>query len=61
MSISKKKYALVIIDDYLKYTWDFFLHSKDEITQMIINDIKKIELEAKLHVRTKRLDNGTEI
>ena len=60
MSISKKKYALVIVDDYSKYTWVLFLHSKDEAPQMIIDDVKKIELEAKLPVRTIRSDNGTE-
>ena len=30
MSVSKKKYALVIVDDYSKYTWVLFLHSKYE-------------------------------
>ena len=60
MSISKKKYVLVIVDDYSKYTWVLFLHSKDEAPQMIIDHVKKIELEAKLPVRTIRSDNGTE-
>ena len=60
MSLSKKKYALVIVDDYSKYTWVLFLHSKDEAAQVIIDHIKKIELEANLPVRTIRSDNGTE-
>ena len=60
MSLSRKKYALVMVDDYSKYTWVLFLHSKDEATQMIIDHIKKIEVEAKLPVRTIRSDNGTE-
>ena len=30
MSMSKKRYCLVIIDDYSKYTWVLFLHSKDK-------------------------------
>ena len=30
MSMSKKRYALVIVDDYSKYTWVLFLHSKDK-------------------------------
>ena len=30
MSISKKKYALVIVDDFTRFLWTFFLHSKDE-------------------------------
>ena len=30
MSISKKKYCLVIVDDCTRYTWTYFFHSKDE-------------------------------
>ena len=59
MSMSKKRYALVIVDDYSKYTWVRFLHSKDEAPQVIIDHIKKIELEADVHVLTIRSDNGT--
>lgn len=51
LSVARKKYALVIVDDYSKYTWVLFLHSKDEAPKVIINHIKKIELEAGLHVR----------
>nr|GEZ85083.1 retrovirus-related Pol polyprotein from transposon TNT 1-94 [Tanacetum cinerariifolium] len=29
-SINGKKYILVIVDDYSRYTWTLFLHSKDE-------------------------------
>lgn len=60
LSMSKKRYSLVIVDDYSKYTWVLFLHSKDEALQSIIDHIKKLELEAKLPVRTIRSDNGTE-
>ena len=60
MSISNKKYALVIADDYSMYPWVSFLHSKNGAPQMILDHVKKIELEAKLPVRTIRSDNGTE-
>ena len=60
MFMSRKRYALVMVDDYSKYTWVLFLHSKDETSQLIIDHIKKIELEANLHVRMIRSDNGTE-
>ena len=30
MSISKKRYCLVIVDDFTRFSWTFFLHSKDE-------------------------------
>ena len=45
MSMSKKRYALIIVDDYSKYTWVLFLHSKDESPQMVIDHLKLIELD----------------
>ena len=30
MSISGKQYGFVIVDDYIRYTWVFFLSSKNE-------------------------------
>nr|GFB41813.1 hypothetical protein [Tanacetum cinerariifolium] len=29
--INGKRYVLVVVDDYSRYTWVFFLHSKDEL------------------------------
>ena len=62
MSLSKKKYALVMVDDFSRYTWVEFLHSNDETPQIIIEHIKKIEKEAlnNASVVTLRSDNGTE-
>ena len=60
MSLSRKRYALVIVDDFSKYTWVLFLNSKDETPKIIIDHIKRIELEANLPVRKIRSDNGTE-
>ncbi|KAL8146622.1 hypothetical protein AgCh_004377 [Apium graveolens] len=62
LSISRNKYALVIVDDFSRYTWVEFMHSKDETSHIIIENIKKIEKQAKDQNRVKRLrsDNGTE-
>jgi hypothetical protein len=30
-SVGGKWYVLVIVDDYLRYSWVFFLESKDEV------------------------------
>nr|GEV58958.1 retrovirus-related Pol polyprotein from transposon TNT 1-94 [Tanacetum cinerariifolium] len=35
-SINGKQYVLVVVDDYSRYTWVFFLHSKDEASEVII-------------------------
>ena len=44
-SMSRKRYALVMDDDFSKYTWVLFLHSKDEAPRLIINNIKNIEVD----------------
>nr|GFB57839.1 hypothetical protein [Tanacetum cinerariifolium] len=33
-SINEKRYVLVVVDDYSRYTWVFFLHSKDEASEV---------------------------
>ena len=60
MSLSRKRYALVIVDDFSKYTWVLFLNSKDETPKIIIDHIKRIKLEANMLIRKIRSDNGTE-
>nr|GEU78088.1 hypothetical protein [Tanacetum cinerariifolium] len=42
-SINGKKYILVIIDDYSRYTWTHFLRSKDETLKVLINFLKLIQ------------------
>nr|GEZ09211.1 hypothetical protein [Tanacetum cinerariifolium] len=32
-SINRKRYVLVVVDDYSRYTWVFFLRSKDEASE----------------------------
>nr|GEU47689.1 hypothetical protein [Tanacetum cinerariifolium] len=36
-SINGKRYVLVVVDDYSRYTWVFFLHSKDEASEVGIS------------------------
>nr|GFB41019.1 retrovirus-related Pol polyprotein from transposon TNT 1-94 [Tanacetum cinerariifolium] len=59
-SINEKKYVLVVVDDYSRYTWVFFLHSKDEASEVIISFIKITQANLQLHVQRVRTDNGTE-
>nr|GFB89901.1 retrovirus-related Pol polyprotein from transposon TNT 1-94 [Tanacetum cinerariifolium] len=59
-SINGKRYVLVVVDDYSRYTWVFFLHSKDEASDVIISFIKKIQVNLQLQVQRVRTDNGTE-
>nr|GFA71532.1 hypothetical protein [Tanacetum cinerariifolium]GFA72130.1 hypothetical protein [Tanacetum cinerariifolium] len=59
-SINGKRYVLVVVDDYSRYTWVFFLHSKDEASDVIISFIKKTQVNLQLQVQRVRTDNGTE-
>ncbi|GJS66094.1 retrovirus-related pol polyprotein from transposon TNT 1-94 [Tanacetum coccineum] len=59
-SINGKKYILVIVDDYSRYTWVYFLHSKDETPEIIKKFIAQAQLNYKAKVCKIRTDNGTE-
>ncbi|GJT34671.1 retrovirus-related pol polyprotein from transposon TNT 1-94 [Tanacetum coccineum] len=59
-SVNGKKYILVIVDDYSRFTWVKFLRSKDEAPDFIIKFLKMIQVRLKVPVRRIRTDNGTE-
>ncbi|GKE84015.1 integrase, catalytic region, zinc finger, CCHC-type containing protein [Tanacetum coccineum] len=59
-SINGKRDILVIVDDYSRYTWVFFLHTKDEALDMIINFITQIQWSLKAQVLKVWSDNGIE-
>nr|GEU34678.1 ribonuclease H-like domain-containing protein [Tanacetum cinerariifolium] len=59
-SINRKKYILVIIDDYSRFTWVKFLRSKDETTNFVIKFLTQIQVGLNKTVRFIRTDNGTE-
>ncbi|GJQ96143.1 integrase, catalytic region, zinc finger, CCHC-type containing protein [Tanacetum coccineum] len=50
-SINGKKYILVIVDDYSRFTWVNFLHTKDETPEIIKTFIARVQLNynAKVH------------
>ncbi|KAJ9544346.1 hypothetical protein OSB04_024053 [Centaurea solstitialis] len=59
-SISGKKYILVMVDEYSRYTWLEFLRMKSEAPELIIKFIRRIQVLLQLPVRKIRSDNGTE-
>ncbi|GJW96897.1 retrovirus-related pol polyprotein from transposon TNT 1-94 [Tanacetum coccineum] len=59
-SINGKKYILVIVDDFSRYTWVYFLRSKDETPEIIKKFIAQAQLNYKAKVCKIRTDNGTE-
>nr|GEY81700.1 integrase, catalytic region, zinc finger, CCHC-type, peptidase aspartic, catalytic [Tanacetum cinerariifolium] len=42
-SINRKNYILVIVDDYSRYTWTFFLRSKDETPEVLKDFLTTIQ------------------
>nr|GEW15462.1 hypothetical protein [Tanacetum cinerariifolium] len=59
-SLSKKSYCLVITDDYSKFTWVFFLTTKDKTTPILKTFITGLENQLSLKVKMIRSDNRTE-
>nr|GEW74004.1 hypothetical protein [Tanacetum cinerariifolium] len=58
-SINGNQYVLVIVDDYSRYTWVYFLRSKDEAQEVIITFLKRITILLQSPVIIIRTDNGT--
>nr|GEW88982.1 hypothetical protein [Tanacetum cinerariifolium] len=59
-SLNQKSYCLVIIDDYSRFTWVFFLATKDETSLTLKNFITGLENQLSLKVKVIRSDNETE-
>ncbi|GJZ32266.1 putative ribonuclease H-like domain-containing protein [Tanacetum coccineum] len=59
-SINGKKYILVIVDDYSRYTWTLFLRSKDETPEVLKDFLKMIQRNLQALVISVRTDRGTE-
>nr|GEV37746.1 retrotransposon protein, putative, unclassified [Tanacetum cinerariifolium] len=59
-SLNKKTYCLVITDDYIRFTWVFFLATKDETSPILKAFITGIENQLSLIVKVIKSDNGTE-
>ncbi|GKE22367.1 retrovirus-related pol polyprotein from transposon TNT 1-94, partial [Tanacetum coccineum] len=59
-SLKKKMYCLVVTDDYSRFTWVFFLATKDETSGILKSFIIGIENLVDHKVKVIRCDNGTE-
>nr|GEY73210.1 putative ribonuclease H-like domain-containing protein [Tanacetum cinerariifolium] len=59
-SLSKKSYCLVVTDDYSRFSWVFFLATKDETATVLKTFIVGLENLLSLKFKIIRCDNGTE-
>jgi transposase InsO family protein len=60
ISIGGNKYGLVIIDDYSRFTWVFFLQDKCETQEVLKKFLKRAQNEFDAKVKRIRSDNDTE-
>ncbi|GJZ37322.1 putative ribonuclease H-like domain-containing protein [Tanacetum coccineum] len=58
-SLMHKKYCLVVTDDYSRFSWVFFLTTKDETSEILKIFIKEVENLVDKKVKIIRSDNGT--
>ncbi|GJR68142.1 putative ribonuclease H-like domain-containing protein [Tanacetum coccineum] len=59
-SINHKTYCLVVTDDFSRFSWVFFLATKDETSGILKTFITGIENQINHKVKIIRCDNGTE-
>jgi hypothetical protein len=59
-SLGGKKYYLVIVDDYSRYTWVYFFAYKSETQHTIIDFAKEVERQYGQNILAIRSDNGSE-
>jgi hypothetical protein len=60
ISIDASKYGPVIINDYSRFTWVFFLYDKSEIQEVLKKFLKRAQNEFDAKVKKIRSDNGSE-
>ena len=59
-SLGGKKYCLVIVHDYSRFTWVYFFKSKSETQQAFIDFSNKMQRQHNVPILAIRSDNGSE-
>jgi transposase InsO family protein len=59
-SLGGNLYCLVIVDDYSRYTWTFFLHDKSEVANCFKKFAKRAQNKFEIKIKKIRSDNGKE-
>jgi transposase InsO family protein len=60
ISIGGSKYCLVIVDDYSRFTWVFFLPKKSQTQETLKGFLRRSQNEFELRIKKIRSNNGTE-
>ena len=59
-SLGEKKYILVAVDDFTRYTWVMLLKDKDEALKKMIHVCKELQVEKDTVIARIRSDHGRE-
>ena len=59
-SLGGKKYCLVIVDDYSRYCWTFYIKKKSETQKIFIDFATLVQRQYDSKILAIRSDNGTE-
>jgi hypothetical protein len=59
ISIDRSKYCLVIVDDYSRFTWVFFLQEQSQTQETLKRFLRRAQNEFGLRTKKIRSDNGT--
>jgi len=54
-----KKYIMVIVHDFSRFSWNMFLRTKDETAGLLITFTKEIQLKVNCMIASIRSDHGT--
>ncbi|WVZ80760.1 hypothetical protein U9M48_028213 [Paspalum notatum var. saurae] len=60
ISIGGNKYGLVIVDDFSRFTWVFFLHDKVEVLETLKKFMRRAQNEFEVKIKKIRSNNGRE-
>jgi transposase InsO family protein len=60
INIGDNQYGLVIVDDYSRFTWMFFLQDKSETQEVLKKFLRRAQNKFDAKVKKIRSDNGTE-
>ncbi|GJY92146.1 retrovirus-related pol polyprotein from transposon TNT 1-94 [Tanacetum coccineum] len=58
--INHEKYTLVIVNEYSRYTWVYFLKKKTQAPETIMSFIKRVKNQNYIKVKQLKTDNSTE-
>jgi hypothetical protein len=59
ISIGGSKFCLVIVDDYSRFTWVFFLQEKSQTQETLKGSLRRAQNKFRLRIKKIRSDNGT--